>query len=1065
MTIIGNRTQRFLLSASICILFGTGALGATPDEDLMRAIARNRKADVEKAIAAGANINATNPEGDSPLIEAARLDRTALVELLASKGANINAQGKGGDTALHRAAQHYRSGTLEMLLEKGAGPNIKNEKGDTPLFTAVAADRSAHIPALIKKGSETDARDSAGDTPLIAAVRAKKYRSTAALLEAGVNRNAVDAKKHTALRISLDLWVPSIINLLATPGTDVDIPDTDGNTAVHTTASWVTASYVEKIAALSKAIDTKNAAGETPLVIAVRRYRHNNVGIYAKRGANVNAAMADGLPVLSFAVSYGLTYVVRALRAGKLNVDVQINGEPAIVDAALKNRAAIVTELIAGGASPNTKTKTSVPVLLAAYAAGRWDSVTTLVKAGADLSARDHNGETALLMAARMGHPGNVQMLLGLGADPNTKNAHGDPVLVAAAEGGNTTVLARILEKTPNIDVRGALGDSALIRAVREGHDGAVALLLSKGANANLKNATGDTALNAAMLKGREGAFRQLVKAGADIRTKDAMGNTLLIEAARTEPGRAARPVLRIMEELLKAGLRAGQANNYGSTALSVAMNRRNTDALELLLKSGPDLNQRTPYGHTIFHQTILSGLHGDSPPHLDTGPETIRAPAYLLYEHGTFVDTADKNGRTPLIHAVRDAGERNANRAVFAVQLLLDLGASLTAQDRAGKTAADYAANAPDEVKALLTAALNTSGTEDDYEPLMVTGPQDDMVLSFSMNEKGTAHAVIREGETTSLLALDSAGRIRSKEARSGLQQVLTDEDGRALLIAVSPGSEDKSCKSGEDLQLSVARRGGSGEAPPEFKLFTKRTCKSVVVKGAARTKDGFVVAVLFGTRDQRLLFFDADLKLKSTVNQGYWDQLLPFGEDGLYLRGSYTYHYKNGRRQWARKTAVGATSLMSPYTDGDILVARTGPRGTMLVERQSNWFKSRWYRIYAGTDLKPRAAAVDAEGNAYIVGTTAGPIHANRSRGKTDLFVMKIDREGRRLWTRQFGTAGDDDALDVQVVGERILVFGRAGGSLDGHAVGGGVDAFVVKFSPDGKRSRRKGGLFGHR
>ncbi len=1047
--------------ALLCLVWA-GPVAAAPEDDLFAAIVRNQKANVEKALGAGASIEALNKDGDTPLVVAASYDRTAIVELLIQKGAGISSRGKDQDTALHRAAKHSKSTTLELLLAKGAGPNEKNEKGDTPLFVAVAADRTAHIAPLLSRGVSAEFRNAAGDTALLAAVRAKRYYSTQALVAAGASRSAVDAKGHTPVRLALDLWVTSIINLLLVPGTDVDVPDTEGNTCLHVVASWTTTSYVQKVADLSRKVDARNAAGETPLVIAVRRYRHANVELLAKRGAEVNVKMPDGTPVLAFAVSYGLTYVVRALRTGKLVVDVPVSGEPAIVDAAVKNRAAIVSELIGAGASPNTKTKNGVPVLLAAYAGSRWDSVTTLVKAGADLAARDHNGETALLLAARLGHPGNVQLLLQNGADPNVRNKHGDPVLVAAGDGGNTTVLARLLEKITDVNQRGAQGDTALMRAAAEGHDGAVSLLLSKGANANLTNERGESALSLALFKGRESVFRLLVRGGADVRTKDAQGNTLLLVAARTEPGSATRPMLRMMEELLKAGLKADEPNRHGNTALSVAMSRRNLSTLELLLKSGVDLSARTKYGHTLFHQTILSGLHGDAPPHLDTGPESTRDLAYLLFAGGALVETADRNGRTPLLHCVRDAGERNTDRAAACVQLLLDLGAALDARDRAGKTPWDYSQQAPKEVQTIVSAHMNSAASQDDFDPIVLTGREDDDVASFSQNLEGTAHVVVREGSATSLVQLDRSGRVKTKTAMAGLAFALTESDGSALTASVLPGSGDKTCKPGEDLQF-VLRRESATEPKPEYRLSVARSCAGLVVRHMAFTKDRVVVAVRFSARDERLLFLDAELKLKSSVSQTGWNTLSAFGEDGVYLRGDYTYYYKAGRRQWARRTTNATAAATAAYADGDIVSVESGPKGTLVVDRRNNWFTAKWRRIYAGAPMQPVAVSLDAQGNAYVAGTVEGALHGNRAGAGTDVFIMKIDAQGQRLWTRQFGTTGNDTVRAVFAFEGAVFVSGNLGGSLDGRAAGAGRDGFLVKFSTDGKRSRRRAGLFG--
>ena len=58
-----------------------------------------------------------------------RLDRRILAELIAA-GAEVNAQDEDGDTTLHNAARHAHSeGTLQALLEGGADVTIRNGSG------------------------------------------------------------------------------------------------------------------------------------------------------------------------------------------------------------------------------------------------------------------------------------------------------------------------------------------------------------------------------------------------------------------------------------------------------------------------------------------------------------------------------------------------------------------------------------------------------------------------------------------------------------------------------------------------------------------------------------------------------------------------------------------------------------------------------------------------------------------------------------------------------------------------------------------------------------------------
>lgn len=124
---------------------------------------------------------------------------------------------------------------------------------------------------------------------------------------------------------------------------------------------------------------------------------------------------------------------------------------------------------------------------------------------------------------------------------------------------------------------------------------------------------------------------------------------------------------------------------------------------------------------------------------------------------------------------------------------------------------------------------------------------------------------------------------------------------------------------------------------------------------------------------------------------------------------------------------------------------------RGTVSAQ-DSQW------TIQFGTPFADRANGVttDRFGNLYVVGATNGKFPGQeRSGGKIDAFLRKFDPGGTELWTRQFGSIGDDQALAVAVDSQgNILVAGEAGEDLPGKSrVSGRNGAYVRKYSPSGE------------
>ncbi len=92
--------------------------------------------------------------------------------------------------------------------------------------------------------------------------------------------------------------------------------------------------------------------------------------------------------------------------------------------------------------------------------------------------------------------------------------------------------------------------------------------------------------------------------------------------------------------------------------------------------------------------------------------------------------------------------------------------------------------------------------------------------------------------------------------------------------------------------------------------------------------------------------------------------------------------------------------------------------------------------------------SVAVDDAGVIYVVGDTDGSL-GGPSVGSVDGFVRALDREGRELWTRQFGTSEyfvDGVAVDDAGV---IYLAGKTDGSLSGQNAGY-IDGFVQRIIP---------------
>lgn len=129
----------------------------------------------------------------------------------------------------------------------------------------------------------------------------------------------------------------------------------------------------------------------------------------------------------------------------------------------------------------------------------------------------------------------------------------------------------------------------------------------------------------------------------------------------------------------------------------------------------------------------------------------------------------------------------------------------------------------------------------------------------------------------------------------------------------------------------------------------------------------------------------------------------------------------------------------------------------GNRLGSAYSWAFRVRPWTVQTGTAAADvaGAVAVDAGGNVYLVGSSAGSLDGATSAGIFDAVLVKYDRFGSKLWSRQFGSRADDLALAVVVDNSgNVYVGGTTDGRMDGAPPSAVSGAFVAKYDSAGSR-----------
>jgi ankyrin repeat protein len=187
--------------------------------------------------------------------------------------------------------------------------------------------------------------------------------------------------------------------------------------------------------------DLVRARGEqdrTPLAEAVGSKQVAVAAVLIERGADVNAADAEGVTPLVVAAVLGDAPMVRLLLDAGARVGDQANvlGLTAL-HAATRGRNVEVAELLlARGAPTGARDREGLTPLARAAREGADEIAALLIRHGGPLETADRQGSTPLLLAALSGYAPIVEALVAAGADVNARNDFGNtPWSVAVREG------------------------------------------------------------------------------------------------------------------------------------------------------------------------------------------------------------------------------------------------------------------------------------------------------------------------------------------------------------------------------------------------------------------------------------------------------------------------------------------------------------------------------------------------------------------------------------------------------------------------------------------------------
>ncbi|MCL2192041.1 MAG: ankyrin repeat domain-containing protein [Treponema sp.] len=648
---------------------------------------------IEFLIERGANVNIQNPSGATPLHEATRSGNTEAISLLLRNGADINALDANGNTVLHIAvppANH--AAVIRLFLNNGINPNQRDVHGDSPLHVLVTLNRPPDIVnTLLSSNVDVSVRNIRGQTPLYIAVQENRIRLIPLLLDAGSDIFAADNSGITPFGLALQHRGP-VLSALITPNTVLQT-DSAGNTMLHIAIqAGIDTFTIGKIIDESANVNTRNRDGDTPLHIAARLDRREAGEYILSRGADIFSANAAGDSPLRIALT-PRTGVIQWMFNPRTVAARDGMGNSMLHYVALWRMDRHIPFIIQQGISTEAANATGeTPLFWAVHHDGA-STVRALLAAGANLHARDSLGNTALHSAVRWNAVSATNTLLDAGINVNAHSLNGTTPLHDSVRMGNTGIATILINRGANLEVRDSGGNTPFMESVRAGHTEAANLLARRGADPMTRNAGGDTPLHFAVLSMDLSMINTLLNMGVSIHARNTRNRTPFQIALTDSP--------QTISALL-SGNRINSTDDFGNSPLHVGIQERvSVQTLQVIVDKGSrlsavDFNGRIPLRLAAdMSEWDLARVLADagSDPFMAavdeiTSGEIAIATGRVAIESifsGRAINARDPSGNTVLHHAARMGRPET-------ISLLLGLGADVSVRNISEESPADIA-------------------------------------------------------------------------------------------------------------------------------------------------------------------------------------------------------------------------------------------------------------------------------------------------------------------------------------------------------------------------------------
>ncbi len=1001
-------------------LFPISLLG---NENFFKAVASGDLKQIQVYIEQGGNINILDEQKRNALQIALANKKYKVIDILLDSGIEILNKDSEGKTCLEYLAKVETWSYLEKALEKVKNLYIRNEQNYSIAGICTLEKNLRCLEFLLNKGFSVNSREGKENLPLL----------------------------HLAYINNLD----TIVKFFLEKGANPNEVDSFGNSLFHLIAERGDLKTLSRFD--FPFLDQKNENWDTPLHIALEK-SHVKLGLEL---LNMNASPSlpnkNGVTAFHLASKLKSSELVKKIIPKVFDIDDRDNqADTPLIYAIEANQVENVKTLLKAGSNPNLEGSKKLPPLALAIEKNNFIISKTLLEFEANANIFLPNGKHLSFIPIENNNLELFKLLI------NKLEVNKIFLLHYTAKLGKISFIKLLLERGADLERLNKEGDTPLFEAVQEGNQDAVLFLLKNKANINAQNFLGESLLHRAILFKRIGILEILLKEGVALNLVDRNGNNLILQVVYLrEKNFSIEYLLNIIQILTNYGVKINARNYFKETSISIAIKLEDPDLILGLLENGADINILHADGSLLVEKLVeiyLNKVNKD---------EKFLSLIHTVFKRYANINLYNSNKRDILSEVLKNYNLYKIARVEELISLFLEIGIKLNHQDIDGKSTFNYARNTENKkIIELVEGQIKSEPKSLDsveWSNIQYGTSASDEALALDSYKNGNHLLLGLFTDETKLFLLNSKGRALWQINYQNAQSAAFDSSGNIFLSGTSLSTNLELINKCESREYSIPFLVKLNQVGIELEKieFTKQgLCGTVESIHLYFVESGFYL-VLNSENLINIHFISLDLKIKwsKTIFETLKDVKLSL-EKSLYLITSSIYIFEiNGKVKFIDKK--------NNYKLIDLIYTKSGNVYSVYEEEIGNGFwlikqnqkgKEIWNRfISSDRSDKIKQIQLDSLENIYIIGITNGQMHGSKKVSEErddDIFLIKYDLNGKRLWTVQFGSDGDDQIKSFHITQEySTFVLASSRGKIKGGTFQGGEDITVFKVTQDGE------------